>query len=62
MIFHKNGKHTYFSENKQYIINRTFDKEWSIYKITAIPGKYEYICTYHYLKDAKREINRRCKQ
>ena len=62
MKFHKNGKHTYFSEDKQYIINRTFDKEWAIYKLSTIPGLYEYICTYHYLKDAKTEVKRRVKQ
>lgn len=58
MNFYKNGKDTYFCDDDRYLINKTFNKEWSIYKYTGIPGQFAYVCTCHYLKDAKREVAR----
>ena len=58
----KIGKHTYRSADKTYIIDRSFDKEWNVYFITNITGQYQYIVTFHYLRDAKSWVEKKIKE
>lgn len=55
----KIGKHTYADADRKYAICKNFNKEWDVFKdVGRVDNALEYHCTYKYLADAKKYVEK----